>query len=105
MAFSAVGVITAHTVGATAQTLAVAGVTVPAGARYAEGFVRTASVVMVHGGATVPTATLGHQADPSDYVILRSRQEIIDSSFIRQAGTNAVIDWQFYTEPPTDVIG
>lgn len=88
----------AHTVGATAQTLSVAGVTVPSHARYAEGYVRTASVVMYRDGST-PTATSGEQWDAGDIIILRSRDEVSKASFIRQSATSATINWTFYSGP------
>lgn len=87
------------TVGATAQNLTDQGVTVPEGASWAEGFVRTASVVENRHGSA-PTATLGHQWDPSDTIVLRSRQEIDHFQSIRQAGANAAVDWDFFNGRP-----
>ena len=90
--------------GASTQTvdgtagLLTAEATVPVTARYAEGFVRTASVVFYRDGST-PTATAGEQADIGDRIILRSREEIEKASFIRAGGTSATIDWQFWTSP------
>ncbi len=89
----------AHTVGATAQTLSEASVSVPANAAYAEGYVRTAAVV-VSRTTTDPTATLGTQFDPTDIIFLRNRAELDGANFIRQGGTSATIDWTFYTEAP-----
>jgi hypothetical protein len=90
----------AHTVGSTAQTIeAATGISVPAGANRAEGYVRTASVVKGGGGFT-PTATLGTQANVGDMIILRSKEEIDLATFIRQASTNAAIDWDFFTGKP-----
>lgn len=99
MAFSALTGPIAHTVGSAAQTLAEASVSVPDNAAYAEGYVRTASVV-VSKTSTDPTATLGTQYDPTDIIYLRSRDEILSANFIRQASTDATINWDFFNEAP-----
>ena len=86
------------TAGATAQTIADGGATVPAMARYAEGYVRDASCVFYPDGST-PTATSGIQADQADVIYLRSRDEIVKALFIRQGAVSATINWTFYSSP------
>ena len=84
-----------------ALTSGAAGITagdIPDGARYAEGFVRTARVVETRDGTT-PTSTLGTEWDAGDIVLLRSRYEITNFSAIK-ASSNATIDWQFYNRAP-----
>lgn len=87
-----------HTVGGTAQTMSVASVTIPGNAFYAQGYVRTAAVVLKRNGGT-PTATEGEQWNVGDLIILRSREEITQTSFIRQ-GSSLTIDWTFFNEVP-----
>jgi|TARA_R110002020_G_scaffold128567_1_gene288138 hypothetical protein len=84
------------TVSTSADTMATDGATVPDGANRAEGYVRDASVVVDRSGGT-PTATKGEQWDAGDIIILRSADEIRLAKFIRQASTDCVIDWHFYT--------
>ena len=84
-----------------ALTSGAAGITtgdIPDGARYAEGFVRTASVVETRDGTT-PTASLGTEWDAGDIILLRSRREITNFSAIK-ASSNATIDWTFYNRAP-----
>ena len=69
---------------------------IPTSATWAEGYVRTASVVITKDGTT-PTATLGLQADPGDVIFLRSRDEIVGYTALRQAATTATVDWEFYS--------
>ena len=83
----------------TGQGIAAAGGTIPNGAAYAEGYVRTASLVELRDNTT-PTATKGKQWDPGDIIILRSADEINGIKLIRQGGTNATVDWEFFTQPP-----
>ena len=71
---------------------------IPGSARYAEGFVRTASVVETRDGTT-PTSSLGTEWDAGDIILLRSRYEIVNFSAIK-ASSNATIDWQFYNRAP-----
>ena len=71
---------------------------IPGSARYAEGFVRTASVVETRDGTT-PTSTLGTEWDAGDIILLRSRYEITNAAFIK-ASSNATIDFQFYNRAP-----
>ena len=49
---------------------------------------------------TARTATKGTVADIGDQIVLRSRDEIVAFSAIREGGTSASIDWDFYTEAP-----
>ena len=72
---------------------------IPSGARYAEGYVRTASLVETRDGTT-PTATAGTEWDDGDIVLLRSRYEIVNFSAIEKTSTDAAIDWQFYNRAP-----
>ena len=72
---------------------------IPSNARYAEGYVRTASVVETRDGTT-PTATKGTEWDDGDIVLLRSRYELINFSAIEKTSTDAAIDWQFYNRAP-----
>lgn len=84
------------TVTASADTMANHGATVPSGANRAEGYVRTASVVVDRSGGT-PTATKGEEWNPGDIIILRSADSIRLANFIRIGSTSATIDWTFYT--------
>ena len=72
---------------------------IPSNARYAEGYVRTASVVDTRDGTT-PTATKGTEWDDGDIILLRSRYELINFSAIEKTSTDAAIDWQFYNRAP-----
>ena len=72
---------------------------IPAGARYAEGHVRLASLSETREG-TDPTATLGTEWDIEDLIILRSRYEIVNFLAIEKTSTNASIDWTFYNRAP-----
>ena len=73
---------------------------IPSGARYAEGYVRTASIVETRDG-TAPTATKGTEWDEGDIVLLRSRYEIVNFLAIEKAGgSSETIDWQFYNRAP-----
>ena len=102
MAFSRAGALYTQTVTDTAGGIGAANI--PAAARYAEGFVRSASVVETRDGTT-PTATLGKEWNLRDIIICRSRDEINSISLIRLAGTSATINWEFFTEPPGLSIG
>ena len=86
-----------------ALTSGAAGITagdIPAGARYAEGFVRTASIVETRDGTT-PTATKGTEWDAGDIILLRSRREITNFQAIEKtSGSAETIDWQFYNRAP-----
>ena len=95
MAFSKAGALYTQSVTGTAG--AIGSTNIPSGASYAEGYVRTASVVFTTDGTTDPTATKGTQADNGDTILLRSAQEIADFKAIRQTGTSGSIDWEFYT--------
>ena len=72
---------------------------IPAGARYAEGHVRLASLSETREG-TDPTATKGTEWDVEDMIILRSRYEIVNFLAIEKTSTNASIDWTFYNRAP-----
>ena len=73
---------------------------IPAGARYAEGYVRTASIVETRDGTT-PTTTKGNQWDAGEIIYLRSRAEITGFQAIEQdTGSTATIDWQFFNISP-----
>ena len=72
---------------------------IPSTARYAEGYVRTASIVETRDGTT-PTATKGTEWDDGDIILLRSRYELINFSAIEKTSTDAAIDWQFYNRAP-----
>ena len=73
---------------------------IPSGARYAEGYVRTASVVETRDGTT-PTTSKGNEWDADDIILLRSRYEIVNFSAIeKDSGSTETIDWQFYNRAP-----
>ena len=73
---------------------------IPSGARYAEGYVRTASIVETRDGTT-PTATAGTEWDEGDIILLRSRYEIVNFLAIeKSSGSSETIDWQFYNRAP-----
>ena len=79
-------------VGATVVTL-----TVPDAAMCAEIYVRTASIVFARG-TTDPTATQGFQADPGDIIMLNSRAELERFETIRQGGTSATVDVEYFSD-------
>ena len=72
---------------------------IPSGARYAEGYVRTASIVETREG-TDPTATAGTEWDDGDIILLRSRYEIVNFKAVEKTSTDAAINWQFYNRAP-----
>ena len=72
---------------------------IPSGARYAEGYVRTASIVETRDG-TAPTSTKGTEWDEGDIILLRSRYEIVNFIAIEKTSTDAAINWQFYNRAP-----
>ena len=72
---------------------------IPAGARYAEGHVRLASLSETREG-TDPTATKGTEWDVEDMIILRSRYEIVNFKAVEKTTTHASIDWTFYNRAP-----
>ena len=72
---------------------------IPGGARYAEGFVRTASIVETRVGTT-PTATKGTEWDAGDIILLRSRREITNFQAVEKTSTVSSIDWTFYNRAP-----
>ena len=71
--------------------------TVPRTAMCAEIYVRTASVVFTRDG-TDPTATQGIQANSGDIIMLNSREELENFEVIRQGGTNASLDVEYFNE-------
>jgi len=70
--------------------------TVPATAKTAEIYVRTASIVFTRSGV-VPTATRGLQADPGDTIILESRDELVKFAGIA-VSTTASGDAEYFTD-------
>ena len=97
--FSPIGsALTTQAVAASATKISTSN-TIPGGARYAEGFVRTASIVETRDGTT-PTATLGTEWDVEDMIILRSRDEITKFQAVEKTSTNSSIDWTFYNRAP-----
>ena len=72
---------------------------IPAGARYAEGHVRLASLSETREGTT-PTATKGTEWDVEDMIILRSRDEITKFQAVEKTSTDSSIDWTFYNRAP-----
>ena len=71
-----------------AVTSSATSLTVPDGADYAEGYVRTNSVVETRDG-TAPTTTKGFQWAAGDIITLRSRDEVTGFQVIRQNASNA----------------
>lgn len=71
---------------------------IPNGAASAEGYVRSTAVVEYRDGTT-PTASKGRQWNATDTIILRSPSEMDGFSAIRQSGSNATINWEFYNSP------
>lgn len=71
--------------------------TVPRAAMVGEIYVRTASIVFKRDTGT-PTATEGFQADPSDIILLNSRAELDGFRAVRQAGTDATVDVEYFTD-------
>ena len=83
-----------------AVTDAATSLTRPAAADYAEGYVRTNSVVETRDG-TAPTTTKGKQWSAGDIIILRSADEITNFKVIRENASNAAtIDFEFWNKAP-----
>ena len=83
-----------------AVTDAATSLTVSSAANYAEGYVRTNSVVETRDG-TAPTTTKGFQWAAGDIITLRSRDEVTSFQVIRQNASNAAtIDFQFWNKVP-----
>ena len=83
-----------------AVTDAATSLTVPDTANYAEGYVRTNSVVETRDG-TAPTTTKGTQWAAGDIITLRSRDEVTGFKVIRENASNAAtIDFQFFNNVP-----
>ena len=73
---------------------------IPDPADYAEGYVRTNSVVETRDGTT-PTTSKGIQWAAGDTIILRSKDEITKFQVIRENSSNAAtIDFQYYNKAP-----
>ena len=79
------------------NTAAGIALTVPRTAMCAEIYVRTAAIVFTRDG-TAPTATLGIQANAGDIIMLNSREELENFRAIRQGGTNATLDVEYFNE-------
>ncbi len=83
-----------------AVTSSATSLTVPDTANYAEGYVRSNSVVETRDG-TAPTTTLGTQWAAGDTIALRSRDEVTTFQVIRENASNAAtIDFQFFNKVP-----
>lgn len=70
--------------------------TLPAAAKAAQIYVRTASVVFTRD-STPPTATKGIQADPGDIILLNSRSELENFQCIAVAAS-ATVDVEYLTD-------
>ena len=79
------------------NTAAGIALTVPATGMCAEIYVRTAAIVFTRDG-TAPTATLGIQANAGDIIMLNSREELENFLAIRQGGTSATVDVEYFNE-------
>lgn len=79
-------------IGTTVVTL-----TVPNAATSGEMYVRTASIVFTRG-TTDPSATAGLQADPGDIILLKTRAELDRFEAIRQGGTSATVDVEYFAD-------
>ena len=84
-----------------AVTSSATSLTVPSGgANYAEGYVRTNSVVETRDGTT-PTTTKGTEWAAGDIITLRSADEVNGFQVIREtSGSAATIDFQFFNKVP-----
>ena len=83
-----------------AVTSSATSLTVSDQANYAEGYVRTNSVVETREG-TAPTTTKGTQWAAGDIITLRSRNEVTGFQVIRENASNAAtIDFQFFNKVP-----
>lgn len=71
--------------------------TVPTSAMVGEIYVRTASIVFKRDTGT-PTATEGFQANVADIIVLNSRDELDGFRAVRQGGTDATLDVEFFTD-------
>ena len=87
-----------YTLTVSSTVVRIPGGSIPLEADYAEGYVRTATVVFTCDGQTDPTATKGMPAEAGDVIILRCRDEILNFQAIREGGTAATIDFEFYME-------
>lgn len=71
--------------------------TVPDAANYAEIYVRTASITFVRSPGVTPSATAGFQADATDIIVLRTREECLGFRAIR-VSANATIDVEYFSD-------
>ena len=71
--------------------------TLPLGAMTAEIYVRDAPIVFTRDG-TAPTATQGVQANVGEIIVLNSRDELDKMRMIRQGGTSATVDVEYFTD-------
>ena len=85
--------------GLTVSTTVVPLTTPPDEAHAAEIYVRTASVVFVRSPGDPPTATRGIQADAGDIILLSSQSEVQNFRAIRQGGTDATLDVEYFSKP------
>lgn len=82
--------------GLSVSTTAVS-LTIPRVAMTAKIYVRTASIVFKRDTGT-PTATEGFQANQDDIIVLNSRAELDGFRAVRQGGTDATVDIEYYTD-------
>ena len=83
-----------------AVTTSATSLTVPASAKYAEGYVRTNSVTELRSGST-PANDTGRTWAAGDIIVLRSRDEVVQFQVIRQNDSNAAtIDFEFWNKVP-----
>jgi len=83
-----------------AVTSSATSLTVPDQANYAEGYVRTNSVVETRDG-TAPANAKGRQWAAGDIIVLRSRDEVTGFQVIRENDSNAAtIDFEFWNKVP-----
>lgn len=77
-------------------TGAVVSLTIPDTAQVAQIFVRGNSVTFLRDG-TDPTSTKGIQADPSDIILLNSRDEL-DKFKVLAVSATATLDVEYFTD-------
>ncbi|KKN75599.1 hypothetical protein LCGC14_0378370 [marine sediment metagenome] len=75
----------------------VVALTVPDAATSAEMYVRTASVTFIRTSGLIPSATAGFQADATDIIVLRSRDECLEFKAIR-VSADATLDAEYFGE-------
>ena len=82
--------------GLTVSTLVVP-LTVPDAATSAEIYVRTASITFIRTSGLTPSATAGFQADDTDIIMLRSRDECLEFKTIH-VSADATLDIEYFGE-------